>query len=50
MEENTFCNLHYKPLVNVKYPRRTICVEKNGKNIWAIMISNLFNNLNAVDM
>lgn len=47
---NTFCNLHYKPLVNVKYPRRAICVEKNGKNIWPIMISNLFNNLNAVDM
>lgn len=50
MEKNTVCNLHYKPLVNVKYPRHTICVEKNGKNIWAIMISNLFNNLNAVDM
>lgn len=46
--ENTFCNLHYKPVVNVKYP--SVCVEKNGKNIWAIMISNLFNNLNAVDM
>lgn len=36
--------------MNVKYPRRAICVEKNGKNIWPIMISNLFNNLNAVDM
>lgn len=48
--ENRFCNLHYKPLVNVKYPRRAICVEKNGENIWPIMISNLFNNLNAVDM
>lgn len=36
--------------MNVKYPRQAICVEKNGKNIWPIMISNLFNNLNAVDM
>ncbi len=36
--------------MNVKYPRRAICVEKNGKNIRPIMISNLFNNLNAVDM
>ena len=49
-EENTFCHLHYKPLVNVKYPRQAIYMEKNGKNIWPIMISNLFNNLNAVDM
>lgn len=48
--ENTFCHLHYKPLVNVKYPRRAVRMEKNGKNIWPIMISNLFNNLNAVDM
>lgn len=31
-------------------PGAPFVMEKNGKNIWAIMISNLFNNLNAVDM